>query len=113
MVDLNIVDAKGAYFLDHTGSYSTYGSKVLAITELNKVQTQSILTSSGAIYITPFRQNKIYPSLHAVDFLATYYNSGALIELDTNIRERFVESYVGRPVNNINSSDAIPYHLVF
>lgn len=67
---------------------------MIAITELNAVQSQTLRSSTGSAYLVPFRFNKIYPSLHAVDFQATYYNSGAIIELDTNIREKFIESYV-------------------
>ncbi len=91
VVDADNTNASGATFLDPSSAFGTYGNKVLGITELTKSQVQAIVTSTGAVYTIPFRANKIYSALPVMDFVANTYNSGTLLEIDTNVYEKYLE----------------------
>ena len=89
-----------------------YSDQVLWYAELDATQITQIESSSWATYDVPFHEDKIFDALHLKDFQVSYYNSGAIMDVDLTVFF-YVEEFDGIPLSMVSSDNTIQFILDF
>jgi hypothetical protein len=113
IVNLTNPDSNGGVRLDSVADFNKYGNRVMGIQEINKTQLTSILSNPNQVYSIAFQANRYYSGLQVQNFSAKSYNSGALIEIETEIYEHLVDAYIGQSKSAMVEATVLPFNLIF